>query len=84
MQNGIDGWHAVHRDGKEFAADGMTKPLAGQAFVKFRNMLFMRDCSETGSTEEKAHDKERREVHEPTSTMREGGLVGSMGLVYLP
>ena len=45
IQNGVDGWHAVHREGKELAADGMTKPLAGQAFCKFREMLFMKDCS---------------------------------------
>ena len=44
IQHGIDGWHAVHRDGKDLAADGMTKPLAGQAFVRFRDMLFMKDC----------------------------------------
>ena len=45
IQHGVDGWHAVHRDGKDLAADGMTKPLAGQAFVKFRSMLYMKDCS---------------------------------------
>ena len=44
IQHGIDGWHAVHRDGKDLAADGMTKPLDGQAFVRFRDMLFMKDC----------------------------------------
>ena len=44
IQHGMDGWHAVHRDGKDLAADGMTKPLAGQAFVRFRDMLFMKDC----------------------------------------
>ena len=44
IQHGIDGWHAVHREGKDLAADGMTKPLAGQAFVRFRGMLFMKDC----------------------------------------
>ena len=44
IQHGIDGWHAVHREGKDLAADGMTKPLAGQALVRFRDMLFMKDC----------------------------------------
>ena len=45
IQNGVNGWHAVHREGKDLAADGMTKPLMGQAFNKFRGMLFMKDCS---------------------------------------
>ena len=51
IQHGVDGWHAVHRDGKELAADGMTKPLAGQAFVKFRSMLFMKDCDKKDAKE---------------------------------
>ena len=52
IQHGVDGWHAVHRDGKELAADGMTKPLAGQSFVKFRSMLFMKDCDKKDAEEE--------------------------------
>ena len=44
IQHGVNGWPAVHREGKDLAADGMTKPLAGQAFVKFRGMRFMKDC----------------------------------------
>ena len=51
IQHGVDGWHAVHRDGKELAADGMTKPLAGQAFVRFRSMLFMKDCDKKDAEE---------------------------------
>ena len=51
IQHGVDGWHAVHRDGKELAADGMTKPLAGQAFVRFRSMLFMKDCDKKDAKE---------------------------------
>ena len=51
IQRGVDGWHAVHRDGKELAADGMTKPLAGQAFVRFRSMLFMKDCDKKDAEE---------------------------------
>ena len=51
IQNGVDGWHAVHRDGKELAADGMTKPLAGQSFVRFRSMLFMKDCDKKDAEE---------------------------------
>ena len=51
VQNGVDGWHVVHRDGKELAADGMTKPLAGQSFFRFREMLFMMDCSKTANGE---------------------------------
>ena len=52
IQHGVDGWHAVHRDGKELAADGMTKPLAGQSFVRFRSMLFMKDCDKKDAEEE--------------------------------
>lgn len=33
------------------AADGMTKPLAGQAFIKFRGMLFMKDCGALNAEE---------------------------------
>ena len=51
IQHGVDGWHAVRRDGKELAADGMTKPLAGQAFVRFRSMLFMKDCDKKDAKE---------------------------------
>ena len=40
----VNGWHAIHRDGKGLAADGMTKALQGQALQKFRRFLFMQDC----------------------------------------
>ena len=52
IQNGVDGWHAVHRDGKDLAADGMTKPLIGQAFYKFRDMIYMKNCQEDEAEED--------------------------------
>ena len=52
IQNGVDGWHAVHRDGKDLAADGMTKPLIGQAFYKFRDMIHMKNCQEDEAGDE--------------------------------
>ena len=52
IQNGVDGWHAVHREGKDLAADGLTKPLLGQAFAKFREMIFMKDCKEVAEYED--------------------------------
>ena len=52
IQNGVDGWHAVHREGKDLASDGLTKPLLGQAFARFRELIFMKDCKEVTESEE--------------------------------
>ena len=52
IQNGTDGWHAVHREGKDLASDGLTKPLLGQAFARFRELIFMKDCEEANVSED--------------------------------
>ena len=79
IQNGIDGWHAVHRDGKDLAADGMTKPLIGQAFYKFRELIFMKDCNEVTKSEEVGDQSLSPNGDQGGLSMREVGcgLVGA-------
>ena len=40
-------WRLIHLSGKELVADGMTKPLQGQAFAAFRTDLGMQPPSRT-------------------------------------
>ena len=44
-------WRLIHLSGKELVADGMTKPLQGQAFAAFRTDLGMQPPSQTETDE---------------------------------
>jgi len=45
--NGSTKWEAVHQEGKELVADGLTKPLQGQAFRHFVDLLHLRVATST-------------------------------------
>lgn len=50
-------WEAVHQEGGDLVADGLTKPLQGAAFLKFRGLLGMQ-----GSTKATNQDEVREMV----------------------
>ena len=79
IQNGTDGWHAVHREGKDLASDGLTKPLLGQAFARFRELIFMKDCEEANVSEDVGDQDVNPSGGQGGLSMREVGcgLVGA-------
>ena len=49
LQDPAGAWEVEHKRGSELAADGLTKPLQGQAFRKFTELLRMESSVDVGS-----------------------------------
>ena len=49
LQDPAGAWEVEHKRGSELAADGLTKPLQGQAFRKFTELLRMESSVDVGN-----------------------------------
>ena len=75
-------WWVQHVPGSTLVADGLTKPLQGQQFMRYRQMLNLRPGDECGEKKKIARLEARQESKKDDwKTLAHGLCVGGLALV---